>query len=156
MGRSPERLFSVTAITFVAYSLLVLSSFPGYSMQMISSGFLPTLIAVKDLSLNIAASMGYNTLFITALYAPLTGVALVSFAISARSGAQAFAGVLPGILVSGCASCGAGIIGLLGFTGALAAMPFSGDLVRIGGLALLLYYLSDLGDPDLCEFNPDE
>lgn len=53
-------------------------------------------------------------------------------------------------LVAGCASCGAGVLGALGFVGAMAALPFDGNLLRVGGIGLLLLFLGRAGDPRTC------
>ncbi|MFC6730566.1 hypothetical protein ACFQDG_18090, partial [Natronoarchaeum mannanilyticum] len=54
---------------------------------------------------------------------------------------------------AGCASCGAGVLGALGFVGAMAALPFDGNLLRVGGIALLLFFLGRAGDPQTCSID---
>jgi len=44
----------------------------------------------------------------------------------------------------------AGVLGALGFVGAMAALPFDGNLLRVGGIALLLFFLGRAGDPRTC------
>jgi hypothetical protein len=47
------------------------------------------------------------------------------------------------------------VLGLLGFAGAVAALPFHGNLLRVGGLLLLVGYLARAGDPRRCAVPPD-
>ncbi|NHN49282.1 hypothetical protein G9464_17045 [Halostella sp. JP-L12] len=94
---------------------------------------------------------------IVATYVVLTGIA-VSNALALvqrarRRSASTIVGVLPGLLAAGCASCGAGVLGALGFVGAMAALPFDGNLLRLGGIALLLFFLGRAGDPRTCSLD---
>jgi hypothetical protein len=62
---------------------------------------------------------------------------------------------LPGFLVAGCASCGVGLLAAFGFTGALAALPFNGNLVKLGGILVMTGLLHRSGNPKVCA-NPNE
>jgi hypothetical protein len=124
------------------------------SMQMLGAGlhwFDETLVLLTE---NVLATNGWFGLGLIATYAVLTGVAVVNTAaqvtVTGVSSLSDLVGVLPGLIASGCASCGAGLLGFLGFAGALAAMPFHGDLLRVGGLLLLLGFLVRAGDPREC------
>jgi hypothetical protein len=87
----------------------------------------------------------------------LTGVAVTNavtlFRRARRRGASTALGVLPGFLAAGCASCGAGVLGALGFVGAMAALPFEGNLLRLGGIVLLVFFLGRTGDPRTCSID---
>jgi hypothetical protein len=147
-----------TAVVAVAtYVLLVLSTFPSMSMQMLGAGLHwldETLVLLTE---NVLATNGWVGLALVAAYAILTGVAVVNAVAQASvTGVSSFSdllGVLPGLAASGCASCGAGLLGFLGFAGALAAMPFHGDLLRVGGIVLLLGFLARAGDPRECRIS---
>ncbi|WP_158057170.1 hypothetical protein [Halorussus halophilus] len=149
-----RRVAAVAVVTVLTYVLLVLSTFPGMSMQMLGAGvhwFDETLVLLTQ---NTYATNGATGLGMIVLYALLTGIAVVHTAGQIRttgvsSGSDLF-GVLPGMVASGCASCGAGLLGFLGFAGALAALPFHGDLLRVGGIVLLLGFLARAGDPREC------
>ena len=151
------RALGAAVVAVVTYVALVLSSFPEYSAQMLTAGFGYLDDAVLALTANTYATIGPFGLGLIVMYAVLTGVALTNVVTQLRlqdvSGVRDLLGVVPGLLASGCASCGAGVLGLLGFAGALAAMPYEGNLLRLGGIALLLFFLARSGDPRACRVN---
>jgi hypothetical protein len=152
-----RRALGAAVVAVVTYVGLVLSSFPEYSAQMLAAGFGYLDDAVLALTANTYATIGPFGLGLIVMYAVLTAVALTNVVTQLRlqdiSGVRDLLGVVPGLLASGCASCGAGVLGLLGFAGALAAMPFNGNLLRLGGIALLLFFLARSGDPRTCQVN---
>lgn len=152
-----RRALATAAAAAVAYCLLVLTAFPGYTLQLLraDAGYLGE--ALVALSANTAATAGLVGIALVVLYALVTGVAVVvavgqfRFGEGAAGGASgSLSGVLPGLVASGCASCGAGLLGALGFAGALAALPFHGNLLRVAGLAVLVWFLARTGDPSAC------
>ncbi|MFC3959337.1 hypothetical protein [Halovivax cerinus] len=148
----------LVAVTVATYTLLVLTSMPGYSLQMLADGLRWFDLVLVDLTDTIYRTDGSTGLAIVALYAVLTGVAAVNAAAQLRlvglAGLTDLTGVLPGVLASGCASCGAGLLGFLGFAGGLAALPYDGALLRIGGLVLLVFFLGRAGHPERCVVSP--
>lgn len=150
-----RRVFVTAVLAVLTYVVLILSSFPTYSMQMLTAGVGYLDDAVLALTANTYASIGWFGLGLIVTYAILTGFALTNIVAQIRmldiSSARDIVGIVPGLLASGCASCGAGVLGLLGFAGALAAMPFNGNLLRLGGIALLVFFLARSGDPRACE-----
>jgi len=151
---STARTVGTVAVAAVTYCLLVLSSFPTYTMQMLGADLAYADDALLALTANTYQTIGALGLGLIVVYAVVTGVALTAAVGRVRyvgvSGARGLSSVLPGLVASGCASCGAGVLGLLGFVGALATLPFHGNLLRLGGLVLLLGYLSRIGDPRQC------
>lgn len=150
-----SRLVTATVLAAATFVVLILSTFPTYTIQMLGAGVRQYLLrAFLDLLDTTFRSVGFIGVGLIASYAVLTGIAVVNVATQLRvaglSSLSDLTGVLPGLVVSGCASCGAGVLGLLGFTGALAALPFHGDLLRVGGLLLLLFFLGRAGDPRHC------
>ncbi len=151
-ARTRKKALATLLSIITIFSLMVLSARPVYSYQMINSGPQNILIAVKDLYL-------YNTpgslsMILTAVYSILGGITFVTAYLQLKAqglNLKGISSVAPGFLVSGCAGCGVGIIGLMGFTGALAALPFGGNLVMLGGIALLLLYLIRTGNPETCD-----
>ena len=155
---SRGRTLATVFVAVATYCLLILSTFPTYSLQLLGAdlGYLDE--AVLALTANTYQTTGTVGLGLIVAYAVTTGVALTAAAgrvrVAGRSGASGLSTVLPGLLASGCASCGAGVLGLLGFAGALATLPFHGNLLRLAGLLLLVGYLSRLGDPRRCVTAP--
>jgi hypothetical protein len=154
---SPARLLTTGTVAVVAYVVMVLSSFPGYSAQMLGAGVGYLDEAVVDLSENVLATGGPRTLGLLVVYALLTGVTTTVVVARVRvagvnwRSVSDVAGVAPGLAAAGCAGCGAGLLGLVGFAGALSAMPLHGDSLRIGGIALLVFALVRTGDPRSCD-----
>lgn len=149
-----RRAVVTAAVAVVVYLLLILSTFPEYSLQMLGAGLGYLDTAVVALTRTTYRSVGWVGLGLIVAYGVLTGVALTNMVARVRfqgvSDASDAAGLVPGLVASGCASCGAGLLGFLGFAGALAAMPFHGNLLRVGGLVLLVGVLVRTGDPRTC------
>jgi len=152
------RTLGTISVAVTTYCLLVLSTFPTYSLQLLGAdlGYLDE--ALLALTANTYRTTGAVGLALVVAYAVTTGVALTvaigRVRVAGRGGAGGLSTVLPGLLASGCASCGAGVLGLLGFAGALATLPFHGNLLRLAGLLLLVGYLARLGDPRQCSVAP--
>jgi hypothetical protein len=151
-------LLSTAAGTAVTYVVLVLSSFPQFSIQVLTNDPGDLVYAVSALTREVYVSTGAVGLALVAGYAVLTGIAtttaLAMVRRAQRRGASTIVGVLPGVLAAGCASCGAGVLGALGFVGAIAALPYDGNLLRVVGIVLLLYFLGRAGDPRTCSIDP--
>jgi hypothetical protein len=138
----------------VTYVVLVASTMPEFTLQMLGGGLHWLDYVVVSLTETIYRTDGWTGLAVIVLYAALTAVAVINVAAQVRvtrpSSLADLAGILPGLLASGCASCGAGLLGFLGFAGALAALPFDGALLRVGGLVLLVAFLGRSGHPERC------
>ncbi|WP_246279777.1 hypothetical protein [Natronomonas salina] len=151
---SDGRLLAAGAVTLASYVLVLLSSFPQFSMQLLSRDPADLPWAVAVLTEEAKLNGGWLGICLLAAYALLTGVAVTNAAALVRrvrySGVSTVAGVVPGLLAAGCASCGAGLLGLLGFAGAMAALPFDGTLLRLGGVLFLVFFLGRAGDPRTC------
>jgi hypothetical protein len=149
-----KRLAAAAGVAVVTYLVLVASTMPEFTLQMLGAGVGYADYVVVSLTQTVYRSDGVVGLGTIVVYAALTGIALVNTGAQVQtSGASSLSdatGVIPGLLASGCASCGAGMLGFLGFAGALAAMPFHGLSLKIGGLALLLFFLGRAGDPRQC------
>lgn len=141
-------------VTFLTYLVLIMSTMPEFSFQMLSNGVGWLGYVVVSLTETTYHTGGVTSVGTLVLYAVLTGIAVVNVAGQIRvvgpSSLKDLTGVIPALVASGCASCGAGLLGLLGFTGALAVMPYDGMLVRLAGLALLLFFLGRAGHPKRC------
>ncbi|QFU83145.1 hypothetical protein [Natronorubrum aibiense] len=141
-------------VAFVTYVLLILSTMPEFSLQMLGDGVHWFEYVLVSLTETVYRTDGWTGLGTIVLYALLSGVAIVNAAAQLRivglSSLTDLSGVLPGLLASGCASCGAGLLGFLGFAGGLAMLPYDGALLRVGGLALLVFFLGRAGHPEQC------
>lgn len=150
---SPLRILSTVSLSAITFSLMTLSSFPGYSLQFIGSGLENIPTAIIALAENSYAT-GLLNISLTVAYAGLIGISLTNLGIQLKARQTSkgtIAGIGPGFIAAGCAGCGAGVLGFLGFTGALAALPFQGNGIRIAGLLLLLYFILATGNPETCE-----
>ncbi|WIV66963.1 hypothetical protein [Natrialbaceae archaeon AArc-T1-2] len=147
------------AVAFATYIVLVLSAMPEFALQMLGDGLHWFDYVLVSLTESIYLADGPAGLVILVLYALLTGVAVVNAVAQLRivgfSSLTDLSAVLPGLLASGCASCGAGLLAFLGFAGGLTLLPFDGALLRIGGLALLLFFLGRAGHPERCAVSSD-
>ncbi|WP_254862985.1 hypothetical protein [Halovivax gelatinilyticus] len=146
-------------VTVATYTLLVLSTMPEFSIQLLGDGLHWLDYALVSLSETIYRTDGPSGLAIIVLYAVLTGVAVVNAVAQLRivgpTSLTDLSAVLPGLLASGCASCGAGLLGFLGFAGGLALLPYDGTLLQIAGLALLVFFLGRAGHPERCSFTTE-
>ena len=150
-----RRVLSAALGSILTYIVLILSSFPEYSFQMLAGGLDYADDAMLALIANTYASIRSLGLELIVAYAVLTGIAMTNVVAQLQmqtiSEVRDLFGVILGLLASGWASCGAGVLGLLGSAGALAALSFNGNLLRLGGIGLLLYFLYRSGDPRACE-----
>lgn len=143
---------------FLAYSLLAFFSVPVYASQLLgrSMRYFPEVIRMS--TLGILDTTGTVGLILTVIYSMITGVTLTNAYISLKQ--RSFSGILnlgaflPGFLVAGCASCGVGLLASFGFAGALAALPFGGNLVKLGGILVMAGLLHRSGNPRICA-NPN-
>lgn len=150
----------LSLVTLATYVLLIVSTMPEFSLQMLGDGLHWFDYVLVSLTETIYRTDGPSGLGVIVLYALLTGVAVVNVAAQLRvvgpSSLTELSGVVPGLLASGCASCGAGLLGFLGFAGGLAVLPYDGALLRIGGLALLVFFLGRAGHPQRCSLPTGE
>ncbi|MFC7060034.1 hypothetical protein [Halovenus salina] len=138
----------------LTYVLLILSTMPTFASQMLADGLHWLDYVLVSLTETVYRTDGATGLAVILAYALLTGVAVVNAVARLHTVGPAsmadLSGVLPAFLASGCASCGAGLLGVLGFAGGVAALPYDGALVRAAGLALLVVFLARAGHPERC------
>jgi len=146
-----KRALTSTALSLLVFVLMNLAARPIFSLQMLYTDILLLPEAVTRIFLY--NSLNTVQMFSTLLYALLAGPALIIMYIqftTLGSGVKNLAGILPGLAASGCLGCGAGLIGLLGLTGALALLPFNGRLITPLAILMLLYFITKSGDPEIC------
>lgn len=154
---SPQRTTVFGLTTIASFFIFVLLSFPGFVYQMFISGPDYWGYALTYVFTQLIQTSGLMGLILTGIYAVAIGVLLTALIgqlqFEQYNGLQGFLGVVPGLLVTGCAGCGTGLLGLLGVFGISTILPFSGNGVRIAGLLILLYALQDTGDPRECKID---
>ncbi|WP_227738987.1 hypothetical protein [Halorientalis pallida] len=137
---SVRRTLVTVYVAAVIYCLLVLSTFPTYSAQLLGADIAYFDEAILALTANTYQTAGAVGLGLVCGYAIMTGIAVTAAVgrvrVAGSQNARRLSAVLPGLLASGCASCGAGLLGLVGLAGALATLPFDGNLLRLAGLLL--------------------
>lgn len=153
---SPRKIVSAGATTVVAYVLFMLSTFPEYSFQLLQSDVFYLYEAMTTLVWAFSQTEGLIGTALIVIYALLTGIAVVNMAtlISTHGLSTIVTGtssITPAFLIGGCAGCGAGLLGLFGFVGALSIFPFAGNGLRAAGILLLLMFLVRTGDPETCK-----
>jgi ABC-type antimicrobial peptide transport system permease subunit len=135
-----------------AFLLTIFSASPTYSVQMLSSGIQYWGIAFVTRFTGVLMNTGYTGMFLTLAFSALVGVTLTNTVIQLRMNRVDLSslGALPGFLAGGCASCGVGVLSLLGFGGVLASLPYQGNLLRLGGVVLLTFLIVRTGNPETC------
>ena len=148
-----KRAIATLLISLSAFLLTVFSASPEYSLQMLTSGLQYWGLAFSTRLSGLLATSGYLGLFLTAVFSGLVGVTMTNTVVQLKMNRLDLSslGALPGFLAGGCASCGVGVLSLLGFGGVLASMPYEGNLLRLGGVILLAVLMARTGNPDTCK-----
>jgi len=83
----------------------------------------------------------------------MTGVTITNTSIQLKMNSISYdtLGAIPGIAAAGCASCGVGVLSLLGLGAVMASLPFNGNLLRFGAVLILLAVITNTGDPETCK-----
>lgn len=150
---SKKRALSTSLVGLFTFFITVFSASPEYSMQMLSSGIQFWQLAFITRFSGMYATSGLIGIGLTLLFAMLVGVTMTNTLIQLKANRINLSslGALPGFLAGGCASCGVGVLSLLGFGGVLASMPFAGNSLRLGGVLLLAVLITRNGNPDTCK-----
>ncbi len=155
---SPVYVVVGALLTVLVYGLFALSTFPAYTVQLLSADVAYIGEALGTLTANLYASIGAFGLGVMVLYSFLTAVVILHLVIQFRTAGvkEAMAGAggaAPAFLIGGCAGCGAGLLGLVGAAGAIGLLPFQGNGIRVLGVLLLLGLLAYAGDPRTCSLD---
>lgn len=148
-----KRALGTLTAGFLAFSLTILSANPNYSWQMLNSGIEFWGIAFITRLSGVLATSGYTGAVLTVLFSVLVGVSMTNTVTQLRMNKVNLSslGALPGFLAGGCASCGVGVLSLLGLGGVLASMPYQGNSLRLGAVILLIILVTRTGNPDTCK-----
>lgn len=150
---SSKRRISITFLIILSSFLTsVLSANPGYSAQMITAGIQYWQTAVITRLSGLIALSGYTGLILTTIFSALVGVTVTNSLIQLRANRINLdsLGAIPGFLAAGCASCGVGVLSLLGLGGVLATLPFQGNLLRLAAVLILTAIIIRTGNPETC------
>lgn len=148
-----KTVLSVIGISIFSFILFVGLTFPQYAFEMGSAGVEYWDDAFFSLLWLMRESSGVLGVSLVVLYSIVTGVLTVVVIGQVRyqsKGSGGILSVLPAILFSGCASCGAGLLGVIGAFGFASIFPFEGNLVRGVGIVMVLVVLAWIGDPRKC------
>jgi hypothetical protein len=155
--RNRRRVLSVLTVSLLTFLIFMLLVNPVYSYQMLSSSLtnLPVVLATMAADQTLH---GYNGIAVTALLAFLVGTVTLTTAVSLKSNFDSTGSVsttmgsLIGFASAGCASCGAGVIALIGVTGGAAVLPFNGLEVQVLSILILVGSMEYTGRQDaICE-----
>jgi len=148
---SGKRVLSTLSLSILSFSILVLSTNIGMSLQMISSGEVLSALYLRLTGLSLTA--GYSAVLLNILFSILVGITFTNTLTQLKRGkvSKDTLGSIPGFVAGGCASCGVGVLSLLGLGGVLASLPFQGNLLRLTGVLMLGVLILRTGDPELCE-----
>lgn len=150
---STKRRAAATALLSIsAFLLTVFSASPQYSTQMLFAGTEYWQLAFITRFSGMYSTAGITGIILTAVFSVLAGVSITNTAVQLKMNQVSLdsLGALPGFMAAGCASCGVGLLSVLGLGGVLASMPLQGNLLRLGGVLLLLILIARTGDPENC------
>ena len=145
--------FAVVMISAFTFLLFILLVNPIYSYQMLSSDPM-NLTTVVSTMLADQTLHGYTGITITGLLAFLVGIVTVSTGISiitnynSTGSVSTTLGSLIGFASAGCASCGAGVLALIGVTGGASILPYNGLEVQAFSILILLGSMEYVGRQD--------
>lgn len=143
-------VLSVATTTFLLFMLLVN---PVYSYQMLSSNPLHLTTVISTMMADQTLH-GFSGIAVTGILAILVGIVTVTTAISLKrnynntGSVTTTFGSLVGFASAGCASCGAGVLALMGVTGGAAVLPFNGLEVQVLSILILIGSMEYTGRQD--------
>ena len=151
---STKRIILTGVLSIGVFSIFVYVMFPSYSVQMVGAGFGYAIIAYVDLIGLMIESGGYYSVGLAIVYSFLTAVLfhiLYTRLRTTHTTLRQAAVALPGTLTAGCASCGTGLIGLVAGGGVLTIGPFTGTVLQVASIVLVIGVLAIEGDPTVCD-----
>jgi len=152
-----QKKLAVACLSVISFIVFVGLTFPRYSIELLGAGISYWDDAFTSLLWLMKESSGLLGVVLMGIYAIVTGI-LISATIGSikykTNQKHGWLSVLPAIIFSGCASCGAGILGVVGAFGFVSVLPFNGNLIRVAGIVLVFIVLAKMGDPRECVIKP--
>lgn len=142
--------FSVGLSVFL---LSILLANPQYSWQMITSGTQYWSTALNTRFFGLMSMSGIIGIFLTLVLSFLTGTTATNTFVQLKMNSISFdaLGAIPGLAAAGCASCGVGVLSIIGLGAVMASLPFNGNLLRLGAVTVLILVITRTGDPETCK-----
>jgi hypothetical protein len=153
-----QKKLVVALLSSISFIVFVGLTFPRYAIELLAAGVSYWDDAFTSLIWLMKESSGILGVVLMGIYAIATGILLsatlgsIKYKTNQKHG---WLSVLPAIIFSGCASCGAGILGVIGAFGLASVLPFNGNLIRVAGILLVLIVLAKMGDPRECVIKPN-
>jgi hypothetical protein len=150
---SRKKSISTVSISLIFFILIALSTSIGYSSQMFLAGIEYWIPAISFTISGLYLNGGWTEVVLNLSYSILIGIILTNTYTQFKNTGikkRNLSGIAPGFLIAGCAGCGVGVLSLIGLTGLVTVMPFQGTLIKIAGMALLIYFIADIGNPKIC------
>lgn len=144
----PTKLVVVSILSMISFVLFMAFSTPIYAFDVLTSSNI--LFGLGELYWLLRESSGVFGVSLTIIYSILFSVIMVTSYTQIRRYNRGFKNtlsVIPAVIFSGCAGCGTGVIALLGAAGVTSVLPFGGNLLRAGGIILMVSLLVYVGDP---------
>lgn len=154
-------------VSFIFYFLNgAIANAQNYMSFYKSLGFLGATSILAILSLKFLDSVSYLTAGGIVVLSLLFGVlfsllayrfGIMKSAIDGKIGLTGGAGLFFGLAAPGCAACGVGLVSLLGFSSALASLPFKGKEIVFIAIGLLAISISNVSSSigRSCNLNND-
>lgn len=150
---TPKHVTAALTATTLSFTVFVGLTFPAYTIELLTAGIQYWDTAFTELLWLLRASSGVLGVLLVGIYAAVTGVLIVVVTGSMYHQSTGETGLLtiaPGVLLSGCAGCGAGLLGVIGAFGYASIFPFNGNLIRFLGIFLVVGVLAHIGNPRTC------
>ena len=150
---TPTHLFVAGIATVSTFTFTVIASYPIFAVNTLTAD--PTQVGqLIVISTTELYQMNHIiTIPLIILYSLITGIATSNILTDIRTQTHAYTsltGVIPGILATGCAGCGTGILALIGVTGGVATLPWGGNFIRITGILFFSVYLTQHTPKNTC------
>jgi hypothetical protein len=150
--RGRKRALATASFSIFFFLVAVIASSYRVFFQMVNLGASHLDQALLMPYWTLLSSSGYTGVGLTLVFSVLTAVAFTNTGtkLLRKEFDASLLGAIPGFAAAGCATCGVGLVSVIGLGGVLATLPFHGNLIRFGTVGLLAALIARNGDPDKC------